>query len=263
MIKFIENKNIKIYLKEDVVKDSNQAILLIHGLAEHSGRYNEFVKILNDNNISVFSMDLRGHGQTVSKKGDISSWKHTIEDVDKVIDYIKQNYNFDKLGIFGHSLGGLIASLYASMHGDKISFIILSSPAIYCPKKLKFLRFLPYKLLSFIYVKKKHSESKEMLEVSRNDKFALHKYSIRMIGVFFIDAIKALNKICFIDKPLLLVRGKQDNLLNEQMEFRKFFDKLDNDKNKMIVYENTKHRIVQNNGCEGRIKDIIDWTNIL
>lgn len=259
MEKYIENKNIKIFVKEKLTTNSNKAILLIHGLAEHSGRYEEFISRLNEDGFNVFTMDLRGHGQTISKRGDCESIKKVISDVDIVINYIKNNYNFDKIGIFGHSAGGLVTSLYTSLNPNKIDFLVLSSPAIYCPKKVKIIKYIPYKLLPFIYLKKNQSESKEMLEYNRQDKLALQKYSIRTIGILFNDGINLLNKKLNIPCPTLLVGGKQDILLSEFNKFHSFMNNLTNQKNKIIIYEDAKHRIVQNEGSESRINDIIFW----
>lgn len=259
MIKFIKNKKVEIYINERVVEASKMAVLLIHGLAEHSGRYVDFIKKLTEANISVFAMDLRGHGQSKGKKGDSENINKVIEDVDLVVEYIKSNYNFENFGIFGHSIGGMVSSLYASLNAGKVDFMILSSPAIYCPKKLKIMKFVPYKLLPFVYVKKKHSESQEMLDYSRKDRFALHKFSIRTVGVFFIEGLKKLNKVLNIKCPVLLLNGQKDRLLSEQYHFEEFMSKLDNKKNEIISYKDAKHRIVQNEGADKRIKDIINW----
>lgn len=257
MEKYIESNNVKIYMRLSLI-DSKKAVVVIHGLAEHSGRYLEFMQDLNNAGYSVFAIDLRGHGLTQSKRGDCESIKKVIDDIDCVVNHIKENYSINNVCIFGHSIGGLVASLYASL-SNKVDSLILSSPAIYCPKKLKIMRFIPYKLLPFIYVRKKHSESQEMLEVSLNDKLALHKFSIRTVGIFFNDGIKKLNKDLNILCPVLLVYGEEDRLLNEQKNFKHFMQKLKNTKNKLISYKNAKHRIVHNQGKEKRIADIIAW----
>ena len=262
MINYIENGKIKIFVNQFLVESSKTAIILIHGLAEHSGRYESFIADLNKSGHSVFAIDLRGHGQTISKKGDCENINKVIEDIDKVLEYIKINYNYEKVGIFGHSIGGLIASLYASIYKG-VDFLVLSSPAIYCPKKLKVIKFIPYKLLPFIYLRKKHSESKEMLEVSKNDNLALHSFSIRMIGIFFNDGIKLLTNKLNIKCPVLLLCGRQDRLLNEQQNFERFMSKLTNKHNKLISYDNAKHRIVHNDGSDKRINDLIKWLNIV
>ena len=67
MGKYINGKDIKIFVNENIVEDSSKAILLIHGFGEHGGWYNEFSERLKKEGYSVFVMDLRGHGRTICK----------------------------------------------------------------------------------------------------------------------------------------------------------------------------------------------------
>ena len=247
MEKYIDGKKIKIFVKEEIVKDSSKAILLIHGFGEHSGRYEELIENLRDEGYCVFAMDLRGHGRTISKKGDLKSIKMLIKDVETVMNYIKTNYNHKTIGIFAHSTGGLVASLYASLH--KVDFLVLTSPAVYCPKKYRIIKFLPYRILKFLYLNKEF----------KGDEYSLKRFSIRSIGVIFDEGEKSVKKILGVNCPTLLACGKKDDLLDEPDKFEAFYKKLKNDKNKFILYEEGEHRIVHNNGYEKRVKDIIDW----
>lgn len=62
-IKFLlSNDNTKLAYFNQYIEESRLALILIHGLAEHKGRYEEFIRILNKNKISVFALDLCGHG---------------------------------------------------------------------------------------------------------------------------------------------------------------------------------------------------------
>lgn len=248
----------KTYLNINLASNADVALILIHGLAEHSGRYTEFIKNITQN-ISVFAMDIRGHGKSVGKRGDSQSIKKVLDDVDRVYNYISSNYKFKKIGIFGHSVGGLIASLYAGQNRG-VNFLVLSSPLVYLPKKLKILRFLPCKMLPFVKLKKHHSESNEMLNFSRNDPLSLKKISLRTFGVFFCDGLKRLNNVK-IQCPTLLMIGKGDPLLSERTEFEIFFEKIDNKTKNFVCYEESKHRIVQNANADKHTNDIIHWIN--
>lgn len=250
-------KSSKVYVSENIVPNSKTAVVLIHGLAEHSGRYDNFINELNQNSISVFAMDLRGHGKSVGKNGDSENIEKVLNDVDLVVEYVKSKYCFDSLGIFGHSIGGLVASLFASKNVD-INFLVLSSPAIYLPNKLRIIKFIPYKILPFIKVKKNYSESKEMLQVSRTDKLALNRMSLRTIGVYFNEGINKLKSV-LIKCPTLIIYGGKDPLLNEEEKLKEFFEKIDNDNKQMVCYKESKHRIVQNENAAQHINDIIDW----
>ena len=250
---YIATKNIKIYLREDINENSNKAILLIHGFFEHSGKYNDFILNLKKLGYSVFATDLRGHGRTISKKGDLKSIKKVLDDVDLIVKYIKEKYKFDKFGIFAHSTGGLISSIFASLYKEKLDFLILTSPAVFCPKKYKKIKYIPYKILPFLKLKR---------EIKGADEYTLKSFSIRSIGVIFVEGVNLLNKVLDIKCPTLLLCGKEDDLLDEPDKFIEFSKRIGPTLT-FKMYEDAKHRIVHNEGNEARIKDIIEWLNTL
>ena len=50
-------------------------ILLAHGLAEHSGRYDEFANFLADAGIATYVPDLPGHGKSDGERGYVRSFE--------------------------------------------------------------------------------------------------------------------------------------------------------------------------------------------
>ncbi len=91
-------------------EDPWASLLLIHGLGEHSGRYEHLARRLGAEGVSVFSFDLRGHGRSAGPRGDIRLFGDFLEDVG-----VMEGVRGGELGsggkrfLLGHSLGGLIA----------------------------------------------------------------------------------------------------------------------------------------------------------
>ncbi len=46
-------------------------LLIIHGMAEHGGRYSDFAGFLNERGITVYATDLRGHGETGERNSNL------------------------------------------------------------------------------------------------------------------------------------------------------------------------------------------------
>lgn len=240
-------------------KNASNAVVVVHGLSEHGGRYDNFAKILAKHNFLVFAMDFRGHGKSGNKKGDVKSLKQLLQDLECVVNFVKQNKNVKKIGLFGHSAGGGISALFAAKH--KIDFLILSSPVVYTPKKLKVLRILPYKILP-LKVRKKVSESSDMLKKSYSDPLSTNVFSLETVGVLLEEIPRKLRRAREnIDCPLLLLFGKQDTLLNEPHYFYEFFSNVKSQKKQIVGFENTNHRIVNNKGSVDRINLILKWLN--
>lgn len=115
--------------KYDQVSNPKAVVLIIHGMREHSGRYVEFAKMLNNNGYIVVTSDNRGHGKTMLSKelfghGDGDIYAETIQDQLKIIEYIKQHYPNLPLYLFGHSYGSMLSQKLLQVSPD-ISKIIL------------------------------------------------------------------------------------------------------------------------------------------
>lgn len=255
---FERNNKIKLAYYCNYIHNSKIGIIILHGLAEHKGRYHDFMEQLNKSNISTFAVDLRGHGESSGKRGDVKFFEDYLKDLHSFILFLKNQYPNLKLAIFGHSLGGLIASCYVADY-DTIDFLILSSPFLKAPSKAKFFKLIPYRILGSVKIKKRHSESKMMLEYSRKDPLACHYFTLRLIGNMFIDGVNYITKkFEDIKIPVLMLGGKLDSLIDSG-GLRDILDKIGSKDKTIKIYDNVKHRIVQNDYKDETIADIINW----
>jgi len=212
-VKFLTNKKHKIAYGEYLAGNGGIGIIIVHGLAEHKGRYVDFINQLNDNNISAFAMDLRGHGESSGNRGDAKNFNQFLSDLDCLVNHIKNKHPNMKLVLFGHSFGGQISVVYAAIH--QLDGLILSSPLLVRPPGKKILNIIPHKLFGFVKLKKKQSESAKMLEVSRNDPLACKSFSLRLVGIMFKDGTKQVRKqIENVKCPVLVMAGQQDPLVS-------------------------------------------------
>ena len=59
------------------------ALLVLHGLGEHSGRYLQLGASMVDHEISTFALDLRGHGVSEGRRGYVARFEMFLQDVDR------------------------------------------------------------------------------------------------------------------------------------------------------------------------------------
>ncbi|MFH1728291.1 MAG: alpha/beta hydrolase [Pseudomonadota bacterium] len=64
----------KLFSRELVPENPLAYLFIIHGYAEHSGRYIELMKAMHEKQIACFVSDQLGHGQSSGKKGFIESF---------------------------------------------------------------------------------------------------------------------------------------------------------------------------------------------
>lgn len=87
------------------------AALIVHGLAEHSGRYEQVGSALARAGISTVAYDQRGHGETEGRRGHVESFSEFLDDV---ADHLAElSMTGLPIALIGHSMGGLIACAYA------------------------------------------------------------------------------------------------------------------------------------------------------
>lgn len=109
-------------------------IVLIHGTAEHSGRYEHVATFLNECGYSVYAGDLPGWGESPGLKGHVDSFAQYLEAVAAWVQRVREGTVGAEtpLYLLGHSLGGLIAIRFLQQleHPDQLRGVILSSPCL-------------------------------------------------------------------------------------------------------------------------------------
>ncbi len=118
---------------------SKASIVLIHGFTEFYKKLYEMTWYFLNMGYNVFLYDQRGHGLSHREVDNlqlthINNFDDYVKDLEYVIDNIvKKAAPASPIYLFGHSMGGAVASLYLEKHGNEIERTILSSPMV-CPK---------------------------------------------------------------------------------------------------------------------------------
>ena len=87
-------------------------MLLVHGLAEHSGRYERTGGLLAEAGIDVTAFDLRGHGGSGGRRGDVERWTDYLDDIAVRLAAVRAEADGRPVVLFAHSFGGLISTDY-------------------------------------------------------------------------------------------------------------------------------------------------------
>ena len=109
-------------------------VQIIHGMAEHSKRYENFAHFLNRQGFIVYADDHRGHGNSLEDDeafGYIGEdgFNNIVEDEKIISDFIKKKHKELPLYIFSHSFGSFIGQEYIIRYSNTIDGIILSGSA--------------------------------------------------------------------------------------------------------------------------------------
>lgn len=104
-------------------------VVVAHGLAEHSGRYEWVAGRLTEAGYTVTSYDARGHGRSPGRRGHADSYGQLLDDLAWAIG--DERGTDGPLFLYGHSLGGGLVLNYALAGGRRaVDGVVASSPLI-------------------------------------------------------------------------------------------------------------------------------------
>jgi alpha-beta hydrolase superfamily lysophospholipase len=110
------------------VPQARAAVLLVHGIGEHTGRYGHVGSWLAAAGLDVLAADNRGFGQSGGRRAYV---RHFDEFLDDLVPLLEDRRSLGvPVVLIGHSLGGLIVSAYLVSGRPRPDLAILSAPAL-------------------------------------------------------------------------------------------------------------------------------------
>ena len=277
----------------------NATLLIVHGMAEHSGRYAEFAQFLADHGVAVATYDQLGHGKTVKSAKDLGFFGHEhpvqslLKDVIVMADSLKARHPTVPHFVMGHSMGSFIVRNVLKHHARNFSGAILMSTADTNPLT-KIL--LPInKLLTKVAPKKPNtliantmnkvlnsklnnrtsssefawlSEDAAAVEAYEADPLTGFEFTNNGFMTLFTLMEAGLNKnwATTITKnfPMLLVSGENDPIGDMGRGIRKIATRLDKqhfDHISVQLYPHMRHEPLHEKNKQQVYQDILDWIN--
>ena len=259
---------INLFVRDHSVIKSNKVILLIHGLGEHSGRYLNLIQDFNDKNISVFTIDIRGHGKSEGKRGHSPFYEQLMSDIQYFIEHVTNKISNQKYFLYGHSMGGNLVINYSLQKDEKINGIIATSPCIKSaikPPRIKlFIAKLFQKLIPSLTLNNEIdingiSRNLQVIEDYVNDPLNHDQLSVKLGLDIVSSGIYALENSQDIAVPMLVFHGKKDRLTSYNSSEKLVENSGSNIK--FIGFKDAYHEIHNEPEKEELLRNIFDWIN--
>lgn len=293
---FIAKDNTKLALYIwDEVKNPKAVVKISHGMAEHSGRYDEFAQYLNGQGFVVVANDHRGHGETAidgklgCHEGDM--FEGNVSDQKEIVLWCKKTYKLPVF-LFGHSYGSFVTQTVISQGLDVQGYVLCGS---------NFMKGISYSLcgmiansltkrkgadfpahtianLSFGMYEKRFEGKNSWLNRKQEE---VDKYNADPLCGFvcsagfyksFMKGIKSLytkeskNNID-VKKPILIISGADDPVGEYSkgvQKLIKFYSEKVGVKNvENHVYGGARHEILKEINKDEVFIDVVAWLNSL
>ncbi|WBX76305.1 lysophospholipase [Tenacibaculum ovolyticum] len=242
-------------------------VIIVHGMGEHSGRYQHVAKKLTDNNFGVIAFDHFGHGKTQGKRGHNPGFDNVLESISKLINKTKEVFDNKPLFLYGHSMGGNTVINYTLRKESTLTGVIATSPMLklaFDPPAWKLSlgkimqRIAPSITLGNELDANDISRDKGEVKKYINDPLVHDKISPNF-SLSFIDSGEwAIQNASSLKTPMLLLHGTGDKIID--FKGTKAFAN-NSKKAKLKLYEGGYHEL-QNDLCkEEMLQDVVNWLN--
>jgi acylglycerol lipase len=261
---------IKLFIRDYSLQNSNKVILIIHGLGEHSGRYLKLIQDFNDKNISVFTIDIRGHGKSEGKRGHSPFYQQLMNDIQCFIEHVTKKIPDQKYFLYGHSFGGNLVINYSFQENKKINGIIATSPLIkpsIAPSRIVlfmgklFKKIVPSLILSNGININEISRNMQVINDYINDPLIHNKVSVQLGLDIISSGIYALENSQYITVPMIVFHGKNDGLTSYSASQKLVQNSGPNIK--FIGFDDAYHEIHNEPEKVELLRNIFNWINLL
>lgn len=225
-------------------------VQVIHGYAEHIGRYGNVVGELLPAGYAVFGTDHRGHGKSEGKRGHVMSFQEFIDDEKQFQrEVIRTKFSGLPCFVLGHSMGSLIAMNLVEQNANEIQGLVLSGtgsrPGTDIPKILLTATKILSGLLPSIHVKSPLppefiSRDPEVVRAYVEDPLVYNVITPRLAHEMNRYVVIGAENAGKIQIPVLIQLGSQDTAFSGQKEL---FEMVGAKDKTFKRYEGLKHEV--------------------
>ena len=244
----------------------DKVIIIFHGLGEHSGRYGNVANFFNAQGYGVFVVDHIGHGKTEGKRGHVDKFEDYTDNARQFINFVERETGIHEFTLIGHSLGGVIAHIYALMGDPRIKKLVLSSPGYKKLEPVGAVKVALGKLFSKLFPKLLMSNELEANQVSRDvavvkdyedDPLNHDRVSTRFF-TSFLSAIERIENQPTVSMPVLYVVAGSDQIVSPE-KTKSVFEAMQSKHKKYIEYPELYHEIFNEKEQKTVFKDVLNW----
>ncbi|MEN2281064.1 lysophospholipase [Algoriphagus sp. SE2] len=266
---YTTHDGLKLYLQAWMPEKPKAAILLVHGLGEHSSRYLHLVDRLHAIGMAVFTFDGRGHGKSDLPKPSayFNSYEDYLKDIDALYGKVQKYVPGVSTFIYGHSMGGGLVAAYVLKYQPKTHGVILSSPAIKETEGTSKLLIAISSLISKLFPRMKAlkldankvSRIPEEVEKYLNDPLIYTEAIPARTGYELLQVMRYIQENATDFKsPLLLIHGSDDGLTNPKGSEILFKKSKSTDKT-LQVFPGGYHELINDLDREKVFDLVVDW----
>jgi alpha-beta hydrolase superfamily lysophospholipase len=230
----------------------HSGILLAHGYAEHSSRYDTLVEHIVPQGYGVFAIDHRGHGQSEGERVHVDSFDDYVIDLKTHFDTVTREYPALPMHLLGHSMGAFIAILYAARYQHELVGLVLSGGGLGSGRPASNAPTTPVDLAATI------SRDPAVVQAYRDDPLVFHDPPPPSRAPAMRGLRARAGAATAITLPTLIMAGGASPL-GEGEGSRRLFETISSEDKTLKVYDGLMHEIFNEPEREIVFADLDAW----
>jgi alpha-beta hydrolase superfamily lysophospholipase len=242
-------------------------LLIVHGLAEHSGRYGNVVNHFVPLGYAVYGIDHLGHGKSEGERVHVKSFDDYTNTLKAYFDKVRGSQPGKPIFLVGHSMGGLIGATYLLDHQAELAGAVLSGPAVKIPNHVTPAMLFVGKILSAL-IPKFGLVALEADGVSRDPSVVQAYVSDplvhrgKMTARLAAEMLKTMQTITAqaarVTLPILIVQGSADRLVNPAGA-QMLYDAVSSVDKEIKIYDGLYHEVFNEPEHDKVLRDVEIW----
>jgi acylglycerol lipase len=260
--------NLDIYYQGWLPEGEPLAVLLIvHGLAEHSGRYGNVVDHFTPKGYAVYAPDHRGHGRSQGRRVYVKRFTHYLDDLKTFFDMVRSWHPEAKIFMVGHSMGGTIGLAYALRHQEELAGLVLSGTGVKAGESISPILIAVGKLLAALLPKmgllvldaSAISQDPATVAAYENDPLVYRGKVTAQLGAELLKTTQAFpDQVSQLRLPILIMHGTADRLVDLQGS-QWLYEAIGSADKTLNLYGGYYHEIFNEPGRDQALADVEAW----
>ncbi len=207
------------------VPEPKAVVAVVHGLGEHSGRYERLASGLNARGFGCCAVDLRGMGRSDGRRGHVDRWRQWVDDCAAFHDLAVEQARDVEVVPLGHSFGGVVVATAVLDGAVRPRRLVLSNPAFRPAVKVPAWKLAVGRATSGIMPRLAMGNEVDPALISRDpvvveeysaDTLVHDRISSRLFTEWVAASEMALRRAPELGAPVLLIVSEDDRIIDAE-----------------------------------------------
>jgi alpha-beta hydrolase superfamily lysophospholipase len=253
--------------------EPEHVLILVHGYAEHAGRYEEMAIHFAARGFAVHAYDQAGHGRTSGPRGHVDRFERLLDELVAFIERVRAEHPGLPIVLAGHSMGGLVTAATAAFRRPDIDRIVLSGALLELDANgsaSRSLRVALARVLSVLVPRLGFSTGLDAAGLSRDpevvrryleDPLIKDRMSARFAAGLFSMLGRVREAADQIERPILILHGEADPICpaSGSRRFHAGLAPAIAERSRLSVYPSLRHEIWNEPERVAIWQDMLAW----